>query len=315
DGELSSVGGFTDDSVLLVVFGGEDVEFTATVAERISEDPVGAPARAIAAARVSAPRVCLTTPVSHTCNIAEVIRSLAGALPAGCPIIGGTAGDHLEYRNIRQICGDRVLEDAIPILLICGEVAVSVGIASGWTPTGRAHRVTRADGRRILEIDGRSASEVHRELWGPVPAECFSEYPLAIYPDDDSDDHILRAVFSADGDALVCAADVPAGSRVRITEVVRRDEILDGAHAAARSAAQAWRGGGPAAAFVVTCAGRKWLLGTRAHEELAHIQRALEPWPDLPVFGFYSFGEVLRRPSGAPRFHNHTCVVAVLGGA
>lgn len=313
DGELSSASGFAEDSVLLVLFAGHDIEVAAGLAEDLSQDPLGAPARAVAAAGLEGATLCLTTPVSNTCDLTAVLRALAAALPDGCPIVGGTAGDHLEFTLIRELYGDRVLQDALPILLFRGPILTSIGVASGWVPVGREYRVTSSTGHRIHELDGGPAVEIYERHWGALPAWRFTEYPLAMYTDD-SDTWVLRAVFSGDKEdgSLVCAADVPVGARVRITEV-QRVSILDGARESTTTAIQGWNGGDPAAVFVVSCAGRKWLLGTRAAEELSAVQESLGEWGDVPIFGFCSFGEMVRVPGRASQYHNQTCVIAVIG--
>ena len=73
----------------------------------------------------------------------------------------------------------------------------------------------------------------------------------------------------------------------------------------------------PAAAIVISCAGRKWLLDDSGTKELETFFGAVGE--KLPLVGFPSFGEIapFRRPEGSYTptcFHNVTFVVCLLGG-
>ena len=74
---------------------------------------------------------------------------------------------------------------------------------------------------------------------------------------------------------------------------------------------------GGAAAVVISCAGRKWLLEDRGEEEVEQVLAALGQ--RIPLVGFPSFGEIgpFRKPDGAYTetfFHNVTFVICSIGG-
>ncbi|MCZ6528374.1 MAG: FIST C-terminal domain-containing protein, partial [Candidatus Dadabacteria bacterium] len=64
-------------------------------------------------------------------------------------------------------------------------------------------------------------------------------------------------------------------------------------------------------AICFSCAARKLVLGTRAHEEFELIQK---DYSDLMVTGFYAYGEIgPLRPNTPSRFHNETFISLLIG--
>jgi hypothetical protein len=251
-----------------------------------------------------------------TADTAAVVRALSKSLgDLSCPIVGGTSGDHRAFATTYQFCNGKVYSDSIPVLLFWGGLHVSHGVASGWRPVGPIHEVTSAEGNRVAEIDGRPVMEIFRDYWGDASLGVLGQFPLAVIDPSDPDAFYLRAVFSTnpeDGSATF-AAEVPQGSKVRITEVLRKG-ILEGSTQAMEQAVRDFPGDEPSGALVFSCAARKWLLGTRVGEEAGILEAVLPP--SVPLFGFYCFGEIapLQR-GGEPRFHNETCVALLFGEA
>jgi hypothetical protein len=318
DGEFSSAAGFFDDSLVLTLFVGDRLQARAAVALGLGADTQGAVAKAVASARGDRPlpKLCITTPESMTADTAEVVRALAATLgDAACPIVGGTSGDHRSFARTYQFCNGAVYTDSIPVLLLWGDFHVSHGVASGWRPVGPIHEVTAASGNHVTEIDGRPILEVFRDYWGEASLGVLGQFPLAVIDPDDPESFYLRAVFSMNPDdgSATFAAEVPQGSKVRITEVLRAG-ILEGSTNAIEQALRDFPGDEPTAVLVFSCAARKWLLGTRAREESGILQAALPS--SVSLFGFYCFGEIAPLQHGAaPRFHNETCVAVLFGPA
>ena len=99
---------------------------------------------------------------------------------------------------------------------------------------------------------------------------------------------------------------------MRISAAADGDEILAGTDGSVASAIAGFASPEPEAAIVISCAARKWLLGTRTGSEIDQVRSKLGD--DVPVVGFYAFGEIA--PLGTERdirFHNETCVTVLLG--
>ena len=96
DGEMSSVHGFAEDSIVLTLFCSDELHFKAGVADRISEDTIAYVKEAAEAATSSLgqePKLCIATPSSLTVNGEDVMEGLQRCLGDTFPVFGGTAGD------------------------------------------------------------------------------------------------------------------------------------------------------------------------------------------------------------------------------
>jgi hypothetical protein len=100
---------------------------------------------------------------------------------------------------------------------------------------------------------------------------------------------------------------------VRIT-VADRSAILEGCkESISRAFADYPHGKTPAAALIFSCAARKLLLGTHTGEEIGIVESVIGP--QIPVGGFYGYGEIgpLDTKDPASKFHNETFVSLILG--
>ncbi|MEM6927410.1 MAG: FIST N-terminal domain-containing protein, partial [Myxococcota bacterium] len=282
DGECSSTNAFMEDSVVLTVFEGDELDLRVGLGRGLREDPDRAGAEAAAQIRSNAPpALVIAVPDSIGVSGARVVDALNRHLPAESVVVGGTAGDQWQFRETRQFFGDQVLTGVLPLLAIGGRVRVSVGVASGWRPIGRVGQVTRADAAVVHEIDGKPAIEFLRTNAG-VQAHATPEYPFAIRTGPD-DGFVLRAPMDTsptDG-SITFAGDVPQGAQVQITEAGRA-QILEGARSAARQAFEGYDSAKPDAMLIFSCAARKQVLGTRCSEEIGLL---LDGQPALDAAG------------------------------
>jgi hypothetical protein len=210
-----------------------------------------------------------------------------------------------------------VLHDSVPFLLFGEGVVFSFGVDTGWRPIGREGRVTDVEGHVVRAIDGQPATAFYREFLGDADITQLTEYPLAISADDGRG-YYLRAPGRTDEAAgsIHFLGDVPDGARVHIT-TTNRDQIL----AATRSSFQqalddfpkdSASAGKPALALLISCAGRKQILGSRTQEETRIVNELLA---GVPAAGFYGYGEIARlAKDGISHYHNETFTTLLLGG-
>jgi hypothetical protein len=296
DGEVSSEKGYTEDSLLLVLFVG--VSGQVGVGSTLSVAPEAA---VKAACEGLSGQLAITLPASLDTNLGPVVRRLREALD--CPLVGGASGDHRRFELIRQFAGTQVYEDALPVLTLRGDVEVGLGLGCGWEPIGTTYTVTGVEGHVLTQLDGKPVLQMLPSHAAMSRAE-LGEHPLAVFPPGESS-FFLRPIFAVDLEAgvLAFAAEIPMGSRVRLTRVVR-EGILQGADEAAQAATQALPKA--KAALVFTCAARKWLMGTRIEQEVEHLRTI-----GVPFAGFYGFAEI-GPLGGGTGVHNQTCVVVAL---
>jgi hypothetical protein len=312
DGAFCSGRGFCEDPVTLIALAGEGLRFRAGVGRNLTQNTTAATHEALdQVLDGEAPALCFISPDGLRGNIDDSLAALRARLGDRVPVLGGTTGDHWEFKDDVQFMGRAVLRDAIVVLGVWGDIRVASGVVSGWSPVGPVMTVTKVQGQEIQEIDGRPAFKVFEENFGELVRSAFGEYPLAVFPDGIAEsEYFLRAVYKvneAEG-SVVLAANIPVGSTVRLTNIVR-DRIVEGARESARQAL-ARSDFTAAGALVISCAARKWMLGNGIQDEYVSIRSALGD--AVPFAGFYSFGEIAPL-GGTVRFHNETCVTAVIG--
>ncbi len=323
-GEMSSVHGFTEDSVVLALFAADGVDITSGLGTGLTADPGAATRQAVEDARSKttlAPSLCIVMPTIGIVEAGVILEALRSALGPGVPILGGGAAPQDPASDPRsgvgvshQIAGDLVVEDAISILLFSGALAFSFGVHTGWRGVGPRASVTRVTADGAVEIDGRPAIEFYRRYLGTAGPAIAN--PLAVFERPDSDRFYLRTPVAYDEATgrVSFFGSVPEGATVQIT-VAAPDEIFDGARASIADALASFPAGHtPEAALVYSCATRRYLLGTRAGHEIEVVREAVGS--ATPIAGLYCMGEIA--PLDAPdatQFHNATLVSILLGSA
>lgn len=232
------------------------------------------------------------------------------------PFFGGLTGDDRRFTRSRLLLNGRVLEDAVAILSGTGPLVYSVNAFSGWTPMGTLGWVEEVEGNVVKKISGISAAAFIKEQLGkPFGEADIGTIPLAMYQQENDEHFLLRAPsrFDPKSGAITLFGSIDVGALVRIC-VATREDVINGVKKAIDAMGRAFT---PAAAIVVSCAGRKWILQDCGKSEVTRIFETLGT--RIPLAGFPSFGEIspFQNPDGAYSptfFHNDTFVICLLGG-
>ena len=243
-----------------------------------------------------------------------IAAGVSSVLPS--PFFGGLAGDDRKFSHTCVSLDGDVYENAVAVLLGCGDIVQAVNAASGWTPIGAPGLIDDCEGSQVRRIDGKTAQEFMRAQLGKAPGEVdLGIVPLATYDDPSNPNFSLRALsrFDEETGAINLFGSITCGQQVRVCNATR-EEVIAGVEQAL--AALRDTGLEPAAAIVVSCAGRKWLLEDRCHEEVDRVFAAIGE--KIPLIGFPSFGEIgpFRKPDGSYSpvyFHNSTYVICLIG--
>jgi hypothetical protein len=315
DGEMSSVLGFEQDSLTLMLFCSDRITIRAGIGRGISQDLQAAIQTAIVQAKIGHQdpiKLCITFPESLTASAVLILDSLNQALDKQVQIFGGLTADQWRFQQTYQFFGTEVCSDAIPILLISGDILFSHGVASGWNPLGKKGIVTKASQNILYEIDRQPALEFYHHYLGKLPPS--SEYPLAVFDLDESH-YYMRApsgVYDPAVGSVTFFGDIPEGAIVQITETTH-DNILTASQRSMMQALENYPGKVPAAALYFSCASRRQILGSRTKEEYALTQACLTQ--ALPSCGFYTNGEISPfKNQKISCFHNETFITLLLGG-
>ena len=318
DGELSSVHAFTEDSVTLMLLCSEELVFITGVADEISKDTAANIRQAMDSTKVKLgqdPELCITTPSGLTASGDNIVEGFRQSLGENFPVFGGNAGDQWRIKVTYQFHKNNVYTDAAPFMLIGGPLLYSFGVESGWIPIGKKAVVSRSENHMVYEIDNDTALEFFQHHLGKKlglgEESIMGDYPLAVF-EENTDSFYLRAAttFDAETGSLTFVGNVPQGSTIQLTHSTR-DKIVEATKTSVNAAVKGYPGTRPSAALCFSCASRKQVLGTRVEEEYDAFKQY---FPDLPVAGFYTYGEIgpLNRDKPA-RFHNDTFFNIIFG--
>ncbi len=189
---------------------------------------------------------------------------------------------------------------AVAIGFYGASVRIGYGVAGGWDELGPERRVTRSEGAIVYEFDGEPALEVYERLVGDAAGIARLRHPFAFKPDQDSAQDVIWEVVGIDREnkGIVFIDKVPQGWWGRMLRGID-DNLVEGAGLAARRAGMG-AVAGDALSLVVSCIGRKWVMGQRIGDETEAVQ---EEAPRTPTIGFYSYGEI------APHAHTGRCTL------
>lgn len=303
--------GIVEDGCTAIAFG-DEVGFGIGIREdagdlrRAACEATGEALGAVAGERNVLVLLLVDTPNSDQ---ADAVAGAYDAAGPDVPLAGGGAGGQAPS----QLIGGRAIREAVVAVALAAPNAVGLGTAHGCRTISSPSIVTRSDGLRLIELDGRPASDVYLERLGYGPTELSDgefealavTHPLA-QPELNGDAR-LRHVRWREDTVLVCATHLPSGAAVEFTHQ-SPDDIVAAARRAVQESVTAL-GAAPRAALIFDCAGRKGAIGGALGLESEALHSAFDAPP--PIAGAFTYGEVARA-RGAKGDRNHAVVVAGL---
>jgi len=247
-------------------------------------------------------------------NGSDLVRGLRDAAGPNVVLVGGLAGDGPNFGTTYVGLNGQPSPGKVAAIGLYGDkLNVGHGSAGGWDVFGPERRITKAKTNVLYELYGKPALDLYKRYLGPDAAELPGSallFPLRIYPADKPDQAIVRTVVGIDEEArtMTFAGDMPEGYCAQLMRG-NFDRLIQGAAHAAEQA----QGGrqGERVAILVSCIGRKLLLGQRTREEVEAVQNVLGAGTHLA--GFYSYGEVSPHAvTGSDELHNQTMTITTL---
>ena len=252
-------------------------------------------------------------------NGSALIEGIGERLGPQTALFGGLAGDDGAFRRTWVLCDGTVSDRVLAAVGFATEAfRVSRGSVGGWKSFGPARRATRVAGNVLLELDGQPALGLYKRYLGEYARDLPASgllFPFALVNEDRSDAGLIRTPLAVDEEAgsITLAGDVPEGSWLRLMHA-STDALVDGAEAAARAALgtdSAAGGAGETLVLLVSCVGRKLVMGDAVEEEVEAVGAVLGP--GCVLAGFYSNGEIgPYGTTGECRLHNQTMSVTRL---
>jgi hypothetical protein len=250
-------------------------------------------------------------------NGAKLIQGLLSGLPSDVVITGGLAGDGPDFQSTSVGLDSPPVPGVIAAVGFYGKnFTATWGSAGGWDPFGPKRFITRSEANVLYELDGKPALELYKRYLGDAADQLPGSallFPLVIRPDPDSSYDVVRTIVGIDEEnqSLIFAGDMPQHWSAQLMRGVP-DRLVDGALRAARQSGLSNDGtmDESTLALVVSCIGRKLMMGQRISDEVEVIR---EECGEVPTIGFYSYGEICPHGfTGSCTLHNQTMTITVL---
>jgi hypothetical protein len=293
--------------------GGAGVDFAAGRVEEIQVDTLEkgkALGRALVAQLSGRPRVAV---LHHDPLCGADMNLLLAGLDEelGCPVIGGAAGHFYgPMQRTFQYFGRDVFGHGAVAFAMSGAFTPQLAISSGVSPVGIEMTITRCEGTKVLELDGRRALDVWEEITSAGPPNSDHTAALAlgvpVPGSPESGEYLIRAAFGVDVDrgGIILQAGIPEGTMVMLHHRTV-DDVEDGTRKMGEALRRRLEGRSVRAVLGFECGARTspFLGETATLQENIRLQETFAS--DAQWLGLVTWGEVYP-VCGKPGFHNYT---------
>ncbi len=249
-------------------------------------------------------------------NGSALIEGFQSKLPSTVSLSGGLAGDGGAFKETFTLADDAVSNRQVVAIGFYGpHTQVRHGTFHGWQPFGPARKVTRSKGNVLLELDGEPALEVYKRYLGEYAKDLPGSgllFPFEMLGEDHNAVGLIRTILAIDEAAgsLVLAGDIVEQGYLKLMHA-STDSLVDGAQTAAERTFDATTTSGESLALLVSCVGRKLVMGARVDEEVEAVAEVFGK--QAHVTGFYSNGEISPLIKGMScHLHNQTMTITHL---
>jgi hypothetical protein len=249
-------------------------------------------------------------------NGSELVKALQSAVGPSVIITGGLAADGGKFQQTFTLLNGEVSDRNIVAIGIYGnKIKVNFGSMGGWVPFGPMRKVTKAEGNVLYELDGKPALALYKEYLGNRAKDLPGSgllFPLELVQENSSNAGLVRTILGVDEskNSLTFAGDIPLGCAVRLMHAPD-ENLIEGARGAANATKAA---GSQGIAILISCVGRKIVLGDLAEDEVGAVKAVFGA--GTTITGFYSNGEICPLYKVADcKLHNQTMTVTYLSEA
>lgn len=226
-------------------------------------------------------------------NGSEMISGVNSALDQHVIITGGMASDGAQFISTTVGYNEVPKNNQLVAVGLYGDsISVGFGSKGGWDAFGPRRLVTKSSGNILYELDGKNALELYKKYLGEradhLPGSALL-FPLALYKENITN-YLVRTVLDVNesDSAMVFAGDIPEGSQVQLMKA-NFDRLIDGAAESAEQGLSTLSSEKAEFALLISCIGRKLVLGQRVEEEIEVCSSIFGESTILT--GFYSHGE------------------------
>lgn len=238
----------------------------------------------------------------------KIVQSVCHLAGNDVTIWGGAAGDDLMFKETFVFTNTKITNKGILMLVLNEDkILVKGRAATGMKPFGTEKVITKSEGSWILEIDNQPATDLVMKYMGEnLSPEDFKDFNLKsiflnLIREDNSG--IIRTTmgFNMDSKGITVSGKIKTGDKFRFTFLPDFDVLTEVSQNAKQF--QQSEMSEADALVMFSCIGRIDAFGPMTSEELQGIQSVY----NVPMAGFFSYGEYGRATGGNNEFHNMTC--------
>mgnify|MGYP000530421485 CR=1 FL=1 len=244
-------------------------------------------------------------------NGSELAKGINEHLPDEVSVTGGLAGDGPRFeKTLVGLDQAPSSGNIVGVGFYSEHLQVGFGSMGGWDPFGPERKITKSKDNILYELDGESALGLYKRYLGEqaqgLPGTALL-FPLSVWTEE-SERPLVRTILSVDEEnqSMIFAGDVPQGASARLMKA-NFDRLIDGASEAARQSNETFSEKSEFA-ILISCVGRKLVLGQHIEDEVEIVQEVLGEQASL--CGFYSYGEISPvKDSRRCELHNQTMTI------
>ncbi len=244
-------------------------------------------------------------------NGSELVKGLTTQIDKNVLITGGLAGDDANFKSTLIGLNQQPKEGEIIAIGFYGNnITVTHGSQGGWDIFGLEKTVTNSSSNILFELEGQNALELYKKYLGDesknLPGSALL-FPLSVIIPG-ATKPVVRTILSINEEdkSMTFAGDIPVGSKVRFMKA-NFDKLTMAASEAAHQTTLNHTDK-PAFSLLISCVGRKLILGSRTNEEVKAVSKSFDDKTLLA--GFYSYGEISPfNEGGSCQLHNQTMTI------
>jgi len=239
-----------------------------------------------------------------------IVKAIEVVCGANTIIWGGNAGDDFQFKETFVFTNRASTKRGILLLVLNADKITAKGLsASGQKPVGTEKTITKTKGDWVYEIDHQPAAEMVLKYLGlnltQEEAETFNptDANVVLSVSRDKGDPVLRGVgvFNWKNKSIFILGSIKEGDKVRLTlppdfevveevsknaERIKQDEMPEAD-----------------ALLMFSCIGRLGQFGPLMGDEIEAVRKVF----NVPMAGFFTYGEFGRTKNGNNEYHNNTC--------
>ncbi len=256
-------------------------------------------------------RTLMLFPDDQSMNLNTMLQTVLAETGMMYDILGGAGLPHrAPPRPPAVFHGNQLFRSGYSGAEVLSQIPMGLALANGWKPLSGPYRITRANERQIIEIDGRPAREVYEDFLAEFGFDYTDDtlidvalrHPIGVCEANGATCQVsLLSHFGRNG-AIACVSPPKTGTLIYFL-ATQPDAMLTAAQSAISRAAT---GSEPhAGALFIDCASTGMVLADAYQQQRAVVRQQLG---DIPFLGVRSHG-VLAGLQGEMAGH-YECSVA-----